>query len=470
MARTQEQIREALRTSLLGIDSRLDLKVGPLWDYLISPIPPQLATLENQIEALKRYYSPNFSSVATPEEARDFAINFGTGPSIGNFASAVVVFYRNSAPAQGRVYTVPIGSLVQTIDGTLVYRAVQTATMSGDYAETYFNPSSQRYEIQVTVEAVAPGIVYNIPTGHIRRMHQRIEGFDGISQISEASGGTEPEDSLEVARRVQDKFKGLDRNSLGGIAAVIREAEPSYVKAVTVVKPTDRVEFRRLTSGPSLDIYILGDNLTLFSEDYLASGGESSIPLQLNKTATSIMSVSINGNVLSSTDWTFIPDASLEYQLSTRAIHRIQFTTPLNTDDLVEISGYKNGLLTFLQSLFSEENSLFYTDVLLRSFIEAPIVVSLECRISNGDVDVVREMVIAFLIEYIEPSIGGIPEILIPDSIKSILRERIPEIESIKILEFRRKYGSIDAVETISPYKNQVPVFDSVASSITVRL
>ena len=470
MARTQDQISEALRASLLGIDNRLDLKVGPLWDYLIAPIPPQLALLENQIDTLKKYYSPNFANVATAEEARAFAINFGTGPSSGDFAHATVVFYRNSTPARGLTYSVPVGTLVQTIDGTLVYRTTQSVVMAGDYSSTYFNPVTQRYEIQTTVEAVAPGIIYNIPAGHIRRLHQGVNGFDGVEQISEASGGTEPEDSFEVAARVQDKFKGLEVNSLSGIPSVIKQAEPNYVKAVTVVKPTDRVEFRRLTSGPALDVYVSGQNLTLFTEDYLASGGETSVPIVLNRTALSIVSVAVDGDILPATEWLFTPDTSVEYQYSTKANSTIQFSTPLNVDSLVEITGYRNEMLTFLQSLFLEENSLFYTDILLRSFIDAPIVVSLECRISNGDSDSIRELVVAYIAEYIQPATGEIPEILIPDSIKSILRERIPQIESIKILEFRRKYGSIDAVETISPYKNQIPIFDSVASSITVRL
>jgi len=467
MARTLEQIRDALRTSITGIDNRLDLKVGPLWDYLIAPIPPELYSIEIRIENLKRYYSPNFSSVATQQEARDFAINFGTGPSIGNFARATIVFYRNSPPAAGLAYTVPIGMLVQTIDGTLVYRTTQSAVMAGDYAATYFNPSTQRYEVYVTVEAVAPGVTYNIPANHIRKMQYPLTGFDGIQQMSEASGGTEPEDSLSVALRVQEKFKGLERNSIGGITTLIKEAEPSRVTAVSVVKPTDRVEFRRLTSGPALDVYVLGENLTRFSEDFLASGGEIVVPITVNRTVVGVTSVSVNGNVIS--DWTFVPDSTLEYQFSTRSNPVIQLATPITVNDLVEIIGVRNSVLDDLQWYFTEENALFKTDVLLRSFIVSPIIVSLECRISSGDADVIREQIVAFVTAYIQPS-SGIPSMLVPDAVRSLLKENIPEIDSVRILEFRRRYGSISVVEIISPYKNQVPVYDTVASSIVVRL
>ena len=261
MARSKEQVADSIRASINGIDNRLDLKVGPLWDYLIAPIPPELSAIESRIDTLKVYYSPNFANVATPSEARDFAVNFGTGPSIGNFAQAGIVFYKSSPPAAGLTYTVPIGALVQTIDGTLVYRTTQSATMSGDYAATYFNPSTQRYEVTVRVEAVAPGIKYNIPANHIKRMQANITGFDGIIQITDAVGGTEPEDSAEVARRVQEKFKGLEKNSMSGIVTTIKDAEPSYVRTVNVVRPTDRIEFRRLTIGPSLDVYAQGQNL-----------------------------------------------------------------------------------------------------------------------------------------------------------------------------------------------------------------
>lgn len=470
MARTQEQISDSIRQTIQATDNRLDLKVGPLWDYLIAPIPPELATVENKVDLLKIYYSPNFADVATADEARDFAVNFGTGPSIGNFAQAPLVFYRNSPPSAGLIYTVPVGSLVKTIDNTLVYQTLNEVTMVGDYAATYFNPSSQRYEIQVTVRAVSPGINYNIPANHIKRMQNNISGFDGIVQIGDAVGGTEPENASDVAVRVQKKFKGLEKNSMSGIETTCLEAEPTLVEVVAVVRPTDRMEFRRLTFGPSLDVYILGENITLCTEDYLASGGERSVPITTNRTITSVSSLSVNGSAIDSTQWSFLPDTSLEYQLSTRSRPSIQLLSfALSPNDLVEIVGYKNSLLDVLQVYFTEDNSIFFTDVLLRSFIELPIVVSLEARITSGDTDTISGQITTILTNFIQP-IGSIPTILVPSDVTNIIKTTISEVDTVKILEFRRQYGSITTVEIISPYKNQVPVYNSLASSITVRL
>jgi hypothetical protein len=468
MARTQQQIADSIKTSLLAVDNRLDLKVGPLWDYLISPIPPELASIESTIDTLLVYYSPNFANVATPTQARDFAVNFGTGPSIGGFASTTVTFYRNSPPPTGLTFVVPVGALVQTIDGTLVYSVTQQVTMSGDYASTYFNPTSNHYEVQASVQAVSPGVTYNIPANHISKMQTTISGFDGVQQPYAASGGTDPEDSVSVALRVQNSFKGLEHNSISGLKTTIQEAQSSYVTAVNIVKPTDRVEFRRLTNGPSLDVYVLGQNYTQCTEDYLAVGGEVTIPITVNKTMIGITSVSVNGNILDATAWKFLPDTTLAYQFSTRANPVIQLTSALSSNDLVEIIGTKNYLLDSLQVLFTGENSLFYTDILIRSFIQLPIVVSLDIRITSGDTDTINSEVVAFTTAYIQPT-SGIPSQLTYGNLISLLQSSIPEIDTIKVLEFRREFNSINMVETIVPYKNQVPIFDYVASSIIVR-
>lgn len=470
MARTIEQVTKSLKNTIANIDNRVDLKTGPVWDYLLAPLPPEFAALESEIERIKRYYSPIFSNVATAQEARDFALNFGTSVSVGGFARCPVVFYRNSPPPTGTVYSIPTGSLVMTIDNNLVYRTLQAAEMSGNYASTYFNPSTQRYEVTVLVEAVSPGIKYNIPPKHIKRMQANIDGFDGVIQYAEASGGTPPEDSIAVSQRVQDKFKGLELNSVGGISTRVKRSETDYVTSVTVVKPTDRQEFRRLTDGPAIDIYVNGLDQIQFSEEYLAIGGETTVAITSNRTVTSISSVLVNGTSLPSTEWTFLPDTSVEYQQSTQASPIIALATPLLTNALVEITGLQNDVLNRVQVLFANDDSLFKTSVLVRTYLDMPIISTIEIKINDGDPDQIQQLAYSVLSVIIEPPNGSIPAIIIPSQVVDTLKATIPEISTVKVLEFRRKYGSISAVETIVPLKNQLPKFDTVASAITVRL
>lgn len=468
MARSLTQIRDAIKATLKNLDPTLDLEVGPLYDYLISPVPLELVSLENQIERLKRFYSTTFAEIATPEEARDFANNFGTGPDIGQVARATVVFYRTSSPGIGLDSTVPVGALVGTADQTLVFRTTQSATLYGAFASANFNSATNRYELPIVVEAVAPGQRYNVPLGRITKMITNISGFEGVAQVSAANGGTEPEDALTLAQRVQLKFKGLDRNSMTGLASLGKQAFSTLIRDIRIIKPTDRIEFRRLTSGPSLDVYVDGVLPQQFSEDYLAVSAERVIQLT-NRTATSISLVSVNGEVLETDQWQFVPDLSPEYQYSTRANSAIQLVEPLSPNDLVEIVGIKNDLLDRLQLLYSSEDSVFQTDILVRSFIDLPVVVGLEVRINSGDSDTIKQYIQNYLTDYIDPQISKIPSLLVPNTIQEQLRVLIPEIESVKIYEFRRKIGSKDNVEVVVPLKNQVPRFDSLASTIAVR-
>jgi len=465
MARSTEEIQGAMKAHLKDIDNRLDTEVGPLWDYVLSPNPQQFALVEEDVDTVKKYYSPNFAAVATTREVRNFAVNFGTGPGPGSLAIATVVFFRNSAPPAGQLYVVPIGTLVMTRDSNLRFKTRLEVSMNGDYASTYYNPTTQRYEISVLVEATAPGVKYNLPLNHLVKM-QPISGIDGVRQASDGAGGTEPEDPYSVVYRVQTKFQGLEKYSLGGMETYIMEYEPSLVLAVHVIRPTDRREFRRQTNGPSLDICIDGEQPSIFNEEFLAVGDETTVPITANQSVTGVSSVTVNGNVVPVAEWTFVPDSTLEYQHSTRANASVQFLTPLLINDLVEITGVRNYLLDRVQYLFLGEDQLFETDILIRAFEELPIVVGLDVRINDGDPDEIHGQILAWLTYFIE---GEISESLSAGSMKSGLRDAIPEIISINVLEFARKSGSMAMVELIVPYKNERPIFDSVASSITVR-
>lgn len=468
MARSIQQIRESISGTLRSIDRRIDLKVGPTWDYLLAPVPYELSPIETEIARLFQYYSPNFASVCTPEEARDFSNNFGAGSSVGEYATATVVFFRNSPPPFGKTYTVPTGTLVMTVDNNVVFSTTQTTDMSGNFASMYYNPSTKRYEIKLPVQAVNAGTKYNIPKDHLKRMQPPIDGFDGVAQITDAEGGSEPETSVDVALRTQDKFKGLDINSIGGVAVQAASINPTQISQVTVVRPTDREEFRRLTAGPALDIYVLGSTTVPFVEEYLSLGGETVVPIITNKTATSITQVTVAGQVLTSDQWVLRLDDSLEYKLSTEAKSYIQLAFSLDVNVLVEFEGERNYLLDSVQTRFSKEATLFGTDILVRGYVDLPIVVSMEVKINSGDPDTTAEFITVILLSLIEPSYG-IPTYITPDMARDQIKASIPQVESIKFLEFRRQYGSLASVETITPNKSQVPKYNTAASTITVR-
>lgn len=472
MARSEQQIEESIKASFTEINPSLDLKVGVTYDYTIRPIPRELAFVESQVERLLRFYSSDFPNVATPVEARDLATNFGVSVSGGERASGSIVFYRDSPPTSGSTIIIPVGALISTVDGQFLFKTVESKIMFGDFPDTYFNPQTNKFELQVVIQAIAPGSLYNLPPQRITKIVAG-QGFDfnGVIQKAPMSGGTEPETSTALATRVLEQFKGINLNSVTGVATLARRFVPTGIDDIKVLRPTDRLEFRRTTTGPALDLCIKGFDITTFQEEYFAVGGETEVKIASNKTVTSVSQVSYNSAVLDSAFWTFVVDSSPEFRGSTRAKSKIEFIFPLVANDVIDILGSKNFLLDKIQAVVTaSEDAIFQTDILARSFVDLAIVVGLELKIKNSpniSVAAIESSISAIVSSYIEPTL--IPGILTSDNLKAHLQANVPELDSVKIFEFRRRYKSINVVETIIPLKNELPKFESTVSQLTVR-
>jgi hypothetical protein len=222
--------------------------------------------------------------------------------------------------------------------------------------------------------------------------------------------------------------------------------------------------------GPALDLCISGAVFDSFVGEYLAVGGETSIAIS-TRTAISLTSVSVNGAALSADLWTFVPDTSPELRSSTKAKPAVNLVTPLLQNDIVDYTGTANVLLDRLQGLFLPgDGALFETDILVRSFVDLNVVVGVEIRIKSSpsfNASDVLDSATGLISDYIQPT--TVPSTLSADGLESSLRANLQDIDSIKVFTFRRRFKSIEDVEVVTPLKNEIPFYDSTASSITVK-
>ena len=471
MGRSIEEVAQSLRDSFTSINPSLDLLVGPTYDYTMAPVPAEISSAETLATNLTSFYSPNFPIIATPVESRDFATNFGITVSGGEYARGPVVFFRTTPPPAGATFVVSVGDLVGTVDSQFLFQSVQTVTMLGDFASSYYNPTTGRYEITVIVQAVLPGSLYNVPPNRITQIvagGANIKSFNGVSQLVSMKGGTEAETSVDLATRVIQQFKGINLNSTTGLATLATRVVPTGILDTSVVRSTDRQEFRRPSIGPAIDLCLKGTNIQNFTEEYFALGGEQSITIN-TATALAVSQVQINSSLLDTSLWVFAPDTSSAYQGSTRASPTIEFTNALTANDIINISGTFNFLLDEVQAvILSGADAIFKTDVLVRSFVGLPVTVGCTVKVIKSGVDLstllsdLNQVVTA----YIENS--PIPASLDFVSLESFIRSKIDNVSSINIYEFRRTLTSISTIETISPLKNQEPLFDVASSSLVV--
>lgn len=470
MGRSVAQVTQSLRNSFQNINPSLDLLVGPTWDYTMAPVPLEIATAEAAVTNLQVYYSPNFPAVATPQQARDFATNFGISVSQGEVAIGPVVFYRYTPPPAGATIVIPVGQIVGTLDLQFLYQVVESKTMLGDFAATYYNPVTQRYEITVLVQAVLPGSIYNIPANRLVRILSGVQNsFNGVSQTSAMTGGTDPETSSDLTTRVIQQFKGINLNSVTGLQTLASRFLPTQILDSHVVRPSDRLEFQRPTSGPAIDLCLAGADVLVFSEEYAAAGGETSVPMQTS-TAVSVTQVQVNNQLLDASLWTFLPDTTPAYQGSTRAKNTIGLVNPLSASDVVNISGTQNFLLDQLQAVVSPSgDAIFQTDVLVRSFVKLPVTVGVNVRLYNTLVTDTSDA-LASLTSTVQSYVEQLPIAASLDAgtLAGQIKAAIPNVESVQVYQFGRTLDAVTAVETIQPLKNQQPVFDVASSSLAV--
>jgi len=472
MARSEQQITQSLKNSFNNINPSLDLAVGPTYDYTLRPIPTELAYVESSVDRMTQFYSGNFPNVATSDEALDFANNFGISVSLGEKSTGNLTFIRNSPPPAGVTLFIPVGLIIGTVDGQYLFQTLNAVYMLGDYASTYYNPQTNKYEISVAIQSVNPGSIYNLPPKRITKIIGSINqsDFDGVRQDAAMAGGTEPETSQELVSRVLQQFKGINLNSITGIATLANRFIPTGIITTAIVRPSDRLEFRRPTTGPALDLCVEGTISLQFSEEYFAVGGEATLILD-TATATSISQVLVNSEILDANLWYFQAESSVEYTGSTKAQNKINFIIPLTANDVVNIIGVQNSLLSELQSIMSSsDDAIFKTDVLVRSFVDLPVTVGLDLKLKTSplaSVNDVRTALPSIVANYIEP--GTIPESLDAKSLSDFIKSSIPDVDSVKIYKFKRLVKSLSDVEVVIPLKNEIPRFNSISSSLIVR-
>ena len=118
MARTDAEIQQSLIESLQATDPSVDVRKGPVFDFLLRPVPPELQKTEADVERLTILTTIQLDDVATEAEiqamATSFSIRLGGGkPS----KTRNQVFFTFTAPLQDVV--IDRGNLVGTIEQNL---------------------------------------------------------------------------------------------------------------------------------------------------------------------------------------------------------------------------------------------------------------------------------------------------------------------------------------------------------------
>lgn len=462
MARTEQEIVEALESSIEATDNTLDVTQGPIPDIMIRPQAGQLALAEAEAESLRQLFTLQFAESATEDEVRLALANYGSSPGEGSRSRHVQYFMRFTRPVED--VSIPAGTLVSNVDGSLVYRVVNTGTILASASDAYYNPSRNTYELGLLTEATGTGGSYELPKFRINTILTPILGIDSSENRSQSKGGRDKETKEAQAARLTNALQGTNLGAPGGITKKIQDEFSDQVTDVSVVQPFAK-EFTRIVEGPALDVYLLGQTSENYIQTTVALAGQTQIVLD-KKPVILVNSVTVNGTTVT---FTLVPDLTKESGLSLDAQDVVVFSAPLLPGDIVTIDFEYNKLLEDVNTnVFGNgEDFLFNTDMLVRSpFPINPKIQGEVKSLPSYSTTEVENQITAFLETTFTPT--TFVDVIYPEQIRQQILTEVPGIQSLRFTVFRRNTGALSDVEPIVLLNNESLVYDSSLVSIKV--
>jgi hypothetical protein len=459
MSRTADERIASLAKRVQDSDPSVEYDKGPVFDLMIRPVGEELGSAEDKADYISNLYTSAFSDVADEREVLALETNFamenqGSGKSSRNKAQ---YFYRFARPQVGESFMITEGTLVANSDNSMIFKSLETLTMDGQYADTYYNSQEGWYGIPVLCEATAIGSAYDLKQGRVNKILSVVDGWDGTINLADYAGGEEAESLSQKTARIKKRFEGMDTGTIGGLESRVLNYNPAVISSVRLIDPSNPNVFKRPTIRPALDLYIIGQDMMVETDTFNAVADQTSY-VMINQPVYSITSVSRNGTAV--TDWQFERDVSV-LQQSSRSQDRIVFNAPLSLGDAVSITYQYNGIIQSVQNdLFpSTNNLLFRTDVLIREAREALLSISIRfsfvgsVSLEDGEADL-----IAALYRLVE--VGVFIDNINPETLRSQLKSEVVGLGELFFVKFTKTVGSLSDVEIVNFEDNEYPKID----------
>lgn len=465
-ARTSDQILAAFQQAVNLSDPSTDATKGPYLSTIGLPISQTLAPTEADVADLESLYSVEFAQTADDEDAQAFLNNWGASAGQGANSIVTVFFMTFSTPTPGQLITVNIGDTVGNANQSFQYQALESGTINGNNAQSYFNPQRRAYEIPILCQAVAPGPQYDLAAGLINTKVSQLTGFDALENRVAAAGGVAAETPQAQVSRVQQQFLGTAVNTPNGGYTRVRSYNSSIIQDVQIVTSGNRLLFQRIIFTPGVDYYIIGSAPTSINESYTSQvGGETLIPIQ-HVPAIAINSVTINNVPL--TTFALVSDTSPAYGGSAQAADKLKLPVALLAGDVVVFSVTYNAIIQQVQQNVFTGAKLFDTSELARQPFEVPLLIQMTGRALPGyDPTTVQSNLAAALQALIEPGVWQ--GTFQPEVIRQTLSASVAGLTSLTIQQFQRSTQATSQIETVIINTNELAQYLDTTTQLVIK-
>lgn len=448
MARSRSQIETSLANRITTIDPTVDTKKGPVPDIFTIPEAYEIQSLEARQDSIGLRYSFDYTKLQNRDIQILYGANHGLRPSNGTPSVARGIAYRYTRPQEDVI--IPAGRIVTTTDGTVSFKVTYDTIMYAGRADAYYNATTSRYEVPITLTSMGTGTDFDLPPRTLRKLQEPISGIDGAENVERATQGKPEEDLTQFAVRTQKMFNGLETASADGFISTILNYGAPIVENVIPIFSSDTQYFQRRTRRAAWDIYIRGEQIEDVTATFAANG--TAIFVLPNTPVISVSEVRVNDIP---TSFSYTPDLSPERRGSVLEYDVVQLPSVPAMGSVITVRYQWNSLIALLQQYYNQTRAQSYkTDILIRMAQSVLLRVRVDVKAaSTFDVTTVLGRTQNTIYSYFDETIRR--EIILPEAFRSYVVVGTPGISNLWVRTFTRATtGTLD-VEPIelAPYE-----------------
>lgn len=374
-----------LEAAILVRNADYDTKVGPIPDLYIQPTANVLELQNDRVRQVQQLLSLVNDDSFTDEDLDEFVYNESIVRLQGSRATATLVFSRSTVPTSNVIVKAnfPVATLADESSGSAItFLTTEEVTMLAASAASYFNSTTQRYELLVPARAITGSAEGNVGPNRIVRPLRPLNGFDSVFNRSAAIGGADKETNDSLIRRYFLALLGSSPTVVYGIQKLLRDKHPEVLDS-NVVYGNNPLNVRAATDAGAVDVYIIGNAPTSTTETVIFPGANQ--PIKLTKQP--VLSITSAGAYVSGTDYVLSKDTS-NLANSVRSIDGISWTTtgstPLIGAPVVVTYTYDALPLQLQNAFLATDRDTPGRDILFKTATQINVGITANVRIRSG--------------------------------------------------------------------------------------
>lgn len=201
-------------------------------------------------------------------------VNVTRKPAQSSIGQAL--FFTRSNPT--RNYVINSGGIIETVSDngdattTVQFRVLNDVSLNLNDLENFFNPSTNRYELLVDIEAIDEGSNGNVDADKIKVVVSGIDSIFGVTNPNATEFGQDEESNADLAERAILAFVSVDAGTEGGyLATTLGTPSVSRARIISAgesLMMRDIDPLRLVHTFGMVDIYVYGSKQTTVTENF----------------------------------------------------------------------------------------------------------------------------------------------------------------------------------------------------------